>query len=488
MYKIYEKRFFIIIFCLLLSIIGLTLASKNSPIYAFNDWVDANAFFTVGKSILSGLLPYRDFFEQKGPILYLIYMIGALISYRSFIGIYFLEIISFTISLYYLAKIINIFLNKKYLYLILPLFTAISLSSIYFLSGGSAEEFVLPFLAISFYHFLNLLINDKINNKIIFIEGFLAGIIFLIKYTLLGFWFVFIVTIFIKHILKKEYKNAIKNCLLFLSGMFVPIIITIFFLLLNNSLKDFINDYFIINITAYTSEGTIFDRIIKAVCNLCTHLNKNKIVLFLILFGLGFFTLDKKNIVKNCPILISFIIFTFGIYIGGRNYIYYFFDIIIYIILGLIALFKIVNHFKIKYLYLSIIVIIFSSCTLINNPNLSFSKYKKEDLPQYKFAEIINKKEGASLLNYKFLDGGFYTASGIIPNTKFFMRQNISCKRFPDNCNIQNSIIENKKVDFVVIRKRHHEKTQNKNLLNNYNLISTERLEKYTYELYERKN
>ena len=54
---------------------------------------------------------------------------------------------------------------------------------------------------------------------------------------------------------------------------------------------------------------------------------------------------------------------------------------------------------------------------LLATPNRYLMSYKKEELPQYKFAEKIKQSgiENPTLLNYGFLDGGFYTASGILP-------------------------------------------------------------------------
>ena len=43
----------------------LAICSKSSPLYPFNDWGDINCFFTVGKSMMQGLVPYRDLYEQK---------------------------------------------------------------------------------------------------------------------------------------------------------------------------------------------------------------------------------------------------------------------------------------------------------------------------------------------------------------------------------------------------------------------------------------
>ena len=40
--------------------IALVLCSKSSPLYTLNDWMDANIFFTMGKSMFSGRVLYRD--------------------------------------------------------------------------------------------------------------------------------------------------------------------------------------------------------------------------------------------------------------------------------------------------------------------------------------------------------------------------------------------------------------------------------------------
>ena len=61
-----ENKFSIVIllFLLFLAFIFITICSKSSPLYPFNDWVDANCFFTVGKSIVNGKTLYLDIFEK----------------------------------------------------------------------------------------------------------------------------------------------------------------------------------------------------------------------------------------------------------------------------------------------------------------------------------------------------------------------------------------------------------------------------------------
>lgn len=72
-----------LIFLLFSAIVTITLVSTCSPLYPFNPWDDANCFFTLGRGILHGLVPYRDLYEQKGPLLYFIYALVALLSEKS---------------------------------------------------------------------------------------------------------------------------------------------------------------------------------------------------------------------------------------------------------------------------------------------------------------------------------------------------------------------------------------------------------------------
>lgn len=61
-----------------------------------------------GKAWMEGLVPYVDFADSKGPLLWLIYGLGYLISPRSFIGLYILEILSYwaTFCLIYRSALI----------------------------------------------------------------------------------------------------------------------------------------------------------------------------------------------------------------------------------------------------------------------------------------------------------------------------------------------------------------------------------------------
>ena len=212
--------------------------------------------------MMQGIIPYRDLFEQKGPLLYLIYGVGSLISFKSFLGIFILEILFWTVALIFLYKILKMFLSTKTVLLILPIFMSLIATSRAFTHGGSAEEFCVPFFFITLYYFIKHFKIKELSKKEMLLNGVIAGFILLIKYTLLGFWFSFTLAIFIDYIMKKEYKKAIIYPLILLLGMFLPLLLFLIYFAIYGAIDDFFYNYFYINMVAYNeSTVNIFTRI-----------------------------------------------------------------------------------------------------------------------------------------------------------------------------------------------------------------------------------
>ena len=87
--------------------------------------------------------------------------------------------------------------------------------------------------------------------------------------------------------------------------------------------------------------------------------------------------------------------------------------------------------------------------TLLCSPSRDMLQYKKADLPQYQFAQMINQKENATLLNYGFMDSGFYTVTGIVPSNRYFCIMNVDKTEAREE---QDNIVRNGMVDFVITR------------------------------------
>lgn len=121
--------------------------------------------------------------------------------------------------------------------------------------------------------------------------------------------------------------------------------------------------------------------------------------------------------------------------------------------------------------------------------NFEFRKVKKDDLVQFQFAKIINEKPNSTLLNYGFLDGGFYTVTGIIPNFKYFQNQNIDYEKYPIIMDEQNRYIKESLADFVVIKVLNEDDSLDiPYLYENYNKLQTKYVEDVNcyYMLFEK--
>ena len=488
-----HKDFILIVsYSLVISFLVLFFTSKNSPWYPFNDWVDENAFFTMGKSMMNGVIPYKDIFEQKGPFLYLIFGIGYLISHKTFLGVFILEVITCSISLYFLYKIANIFKLKKSAYLILPLYATFIATSGAFVHGGSAEEFSMPFFFITLYYFFKHFKVKELTKKEMVINGIVAGLILLIKYTLLGFYIGFTFIIFIDYLLKKDYKKSITYPLYLLLGMFIPFGIFLIYFLIAGGLGDFFKVYFLTNMTSY---GEVKVSIIGKVIKILKYVVKYypiyiTIGVFIVIAYLLYkFPMHLKE--KIYLLIIGFLTLFF-VYYGLIFYPYYFLFVLFFVSIIFIMFFslgekylknKIVNNFLLG------VVLVLSVLNAYFRANYKdFHKVSKDDLFQYTFLEEINKEENPTLVNIGFLDAGLYTTSGIVPNTYFFERQNLY-KKLTANEDAFRDYIKNKDTTFVLYYAKKDIEQAKKDypeLFTNYSLVKekVQRFEKKKFYAY----
>lgn len=142
----------------LLSLLLLTLFSACSWLYPLNPWDDANCFTTIAESMLEGKILYRDIFDQKGPLLFILHVLSAWICDRPFFGIYILQIVCQWIFLVYSLKTVRLFVShsiRPWLeWASVALVGLLCVTSEFYYYGDSVEEFSLPVLAYGLYLFL----------------------------------------------------------------------------------------------------------------------------------------------------------------------------------------------------------------------------------------------------------------------------------------------------------------------------------------------
>ena len=190
-------------------------ASRSSFLYPCNDWNDANSYFSMGKALFNGKMPYRDVFDQKGPYLYFLYGLAYLVSHTTFAGVYILEGIWAFLDLLGIYYIMRLYLKRNTALFLSPAVLAVIVSSKSFYWGGSAEEICFPFLVWGLYlsieYFKNSYPGKAVSFKVLFAGGLLAGMVANIKFTVLGFFFAWMMCMAFSFLAGKDFFGASKG-------------------------------------------------------------------------------------------------------------------------------------------------------------------------------------------------------------------------------------------------------------------------------------
>lgn len=460
MKKIKSEPIRYLAYLLCLSIAFMTMGSMTSFLFPLHVGVDQNCFFTIGASVLDGKVLYRDIYDQKGPLLFFVHTLSALISRNSFIGVYIVEIMNFTVILFYFGKISDRFLDRKYRNIVVAVTGLVIVTAFCFSRGDNAEEFCMTFLVIAIYHMLEYLEskNKQLSYKILCLHGIFAACILWIKFTMLGFYIGWCLVIGVTILVRKNWLEAWKSAGMFLVGMILGTIPYILYFWMNDAMSDFIFAYFTTNVCMYSNQVSMMDKIVSFFTK---DILWNPVFMPLTLLGL-YWLMGKKSMLhtKEAKIgmLVTYVLLYFFVFIGGTRYRYYILIFGAYVVFGVIFLVKNYHGYIDRWrenrkVYLITTFILFTMVLCLASNCLLFLGKPKAEYPQIQIAKIVNQVKDATILNYNFLDGGFYLSTGSkLPNTRFFCRQNIPRQAWPQLYEEQEALIANKEVTFVVVR------------------------------------
>lgn len=466
-----KRKLFDVFFLIIVGFIFISLYSRSSPLYPMNNWEDTNCYFTVGKMMANGKILYRDIYEQKGPILYFIYWLLYTIFGNTWNGVFLLEIVCFIVFLYYNYRILSLYIeNHIYKLISLVIIANAVLVSQSFVHGGSVEELNLCFLSLSMYKVLCVIkTNGNFNNSDALIVGITSAFAFWTKYTICGFYLGIVLFVCIYSI--KNKCNLGKLVFNYILGFLSITLIVFIYFIINNALYDLFYVYFYSNIFMYETSidklffaeslirniyATLFEKgllnfVTIFILRILDTFIVNYLYTFFITIGFIYILIKaKKHKMEALFVFISFFCLTIFCLLGQQVYIYYCYPICIYTLFGFIAIYNMFNNYNL----LKIISVCFGIFCIVfgykRNINTIYMKYDRKQIPQYIFADIIDDyKQDATLLNYGFLDGGFYYASNITPSWKYFFLAN---SNVPEMREYLDNIVEMAKADFVVTK------------------------------------
>lgn len=222
----------------------MSLYGTNNPFQVGCTGIDSSVFIYVAKVIVDGGMPYRDTFDHKGPLIYLIDALGLLINED--IGIWIIELISiFVIFLfaYKIARLLDCNCFMSCFIVTIGLFVL----SYYFEGGNFTEEYACVFITVSLYWFLDYFINGNIKRYRIILCGVSFAAVCMLRVNMIILWIVMCIGFLADNIHKHQGEVIPKIIYEFLIGVALVIVPISVWLLLNNAFDDFVYDYLIFN-------------------------------------------------------------------------------------------------------------------------------------------------------------------------------------------------------------------------------------------------
>ena len=458
------------ILIVLWTIVVMSFMSPDSPFHGPYMHVDSACFFMGGKALMNGLMPYVDFADSKGPLLWLIYGIGYLISPHSYLGVFIISVFFYSVTFYYNFRIADIFLHDKKRALAASFLMVFAYFGFYFHLEIRVEDFALAFVSIALYKLFKMYYTDDDNS----IGGLLAiGAYFtallLMKFTIAAMYGIIILLALWYQMRKRKLFSALLWITLGAVSCALPFVI---YLVATDTFMPFVNEYFLAtistapNMTACWS-GSVMNWTIRIV--FVQMLQMGDLFFVLILIGgisLGL-TLEKN---RWMPLVIgAFFYFLASYHFGG----YYYYGICTIFILYLFIAILLVTKSPITRNYF----LFFFGFTLVWG--ISMNRYGKlsnyviwhepiDKIHYEKISAIISEKKKPLVLYYKFLDFGFGLDGEPLPAGKYWMCQNGCSPRMEKE---HKDLLYSSVADFIIMNKTAIGKD-----------ITKEKLEKMNYQ------
>lgn len=216
-----EHRRGLIVRLLLISAGGLYVylfSYTTSPLYPKYYFGDAAEFLTIGKAWTTGKIPYKDFFDHKGPAIYFINMLGFMLTGTK-TGVFVIQCIFMAVTANVLFSMGKLRSNSSAYGGILVAMCLLILRGNYG-EGNYVDEYCLTFVAASAYYQLKWFYNrtEKHSPYTAAFYGAAFGFCAMMRVTNAILVCAGVLIIAITLLIGREYKNLLQNAVGFVIG------------------------------------------------------------------------------------------------------------------------------------------------------------------------------------------------------------------------------------------------------------------------------
>ncbi len=384
-----KSNIVIITIFLIISILIL-MQSPLNPIHGNIAKSDSTVFIYCGNAIRDGKIIYKDVFDHKGPILYLIEVIGLSITNGNTVGIWLIEVLFMLSNLCLLYKISKLFSNNKIINVLASIISLIPILE--FLNKGNfTEEYALPFIIYALYVFIKYLKNNYVRYIEIFLNAVCMGIVLMLRPNMIAVWIVFIPVMIFLYIRDKKFKELGKTVLIYLGGILTVLLPIILYFVVNNAISDFLYCFIEFNFK-YTKFQGQDEGVVKTLISFFNHTKFNVLCVIILIANVVRLGRKKQKYFEQIIYIVYFIVTLILISVSGQKYLHYAMILIPFYIVPITQIMEFllnIENKKIKifsYVIYGLLIVLISIKSINHQVNEIKKLYTKEE----KVEEIVS--------------------------------------------------------------------------------------------------
>jgi len=232
-------------------LLGILWFANYNPITGFTPGTDSGVYLYIGQQILKGAAPYRDVFDNKGPLLYLVNAVGLAIGFGSFWGVYVLEYCLLALS----TILIYLMLKVRVGWLVAS-FVAVFfiLEAAHITVGNHEEEYAVVLQSVALF----LLVRKpalEARSWPWFVAGVLAAGALFLKPTGIGLWVSLTITVAIVCSRAGEWRDGRRHLLMGLCGAATASLALLAYLAASGAIGGFAADFIGFNVMYVGNNG-----------------------------------------------------------------------------------------------------------------------------------------------------------------------------------------------------------------------------------------
>lgn len=432
---------------------------------------DSAIFFTSGKALMCGMIPYVDFADSKGPLLWLIYGIGYLISHYDYTGVFWLSWIAYSITFTFIYRTSYIFLESNKLSLIVSIAMIMFVFYPWFHYEIKSEDWCQPFVAATIFYACRVIYSDQVKKhdvrKAFVVFGISFSACLLIKFNIAAM--LSSVYLYLAYHEFRQHKN-----ILFLTlwsavsavGIAIPFVV---YLISVGAFDAFINEYFVH--TLMTIDNSQYHT--SYIHELLYHMGRSERILYFIASlagGCGIWFIKRRA--AMFPPLILCIFWALSSRHADSHYFNACTILSIFVVICIVYTYRnhIINNFRIFALLATTFTFIFTIMTNSFKRGYLNSSFEMIDSPysnDMKHVYLITSKiENPKMIFYRSLDRGDGIKAGALPGSIYWTSQKGASKAMEQK---QIEDIKAHKADFIITEALDYE-SLNRNIadLQNY--------------------